>query len=186
MERRIFGQPPQTVELALANLPDIDHSLLGEDEMFQHLNALRRIIEPSILHYALEVQFPPRIFPWSDIEEKMVPLTRGDVNLMEKLSFQREKLVGVLPFLPPETEGKEVWGTFFSPRNNQPWINVWEMSPWALREFPLVLIEEHEPEDPEFPFTMGVVTPAEYASLFWDHTLNIHDREQLREISNPT
>ena len=55
------------------------------------------------------------------------------------------------------------------------------MIPWAIEKFPLILIEEHEPEDQEFPFTMGVVTLAEYASLSWGPDLNMLDREQ-REI----
>lgn len=98
----------------------------------------------------------------------MVPLTPEDVSLMEKLSFRRDKLIGVLPFLPPDlpdVDEKEAWATYFSHPGKEPWLNVWKMIPWSIEEFPLVLIEEHEPEDPEFPFTMGVVTPEEYVSL---------------------
>lgn len=175
MERRIFGQPPQTIELALANLPDERHPLLGEDETLQHLNALREIIEQSILHYASGAPFPSRIFPPSDLEERMVPLTRDDVDLMEKLSFRRGKLVGVLPFLAPDADERKVWEALYCSRDVQPWINVYEMIPWALREFPLVLIEEHEPEDQKFPFTMGVVTPAEYASLTREFNLGLYN-----------
>lgn len=113
MERRIFGQPPQTVELALANLPDERHLLLGEDESLQHLNALQKIIKQSILHYSFGVPFPSRIFPPSDLEERMVPLMQEDVRRMEKLSFRRGKLVGVLPFLPPDTDEKKFGRRFF-------------------------------------------------------------------------
>lgn len=59
---------------------------------------------------------------------------------------------------------KYVWEEIL-PSKPEPWISVWKMSPWNLTNFPLVLIESHEPEDQEFPFMMGVMTPEEYESL---------------------
>lgn len=111
----------------------------------------------------------------------MVPLMQEDVRRMGELSFRRGKLVGVLPFLSPDTDEREVWAVFFSSHNLQPWISVWEMTPWVLGEFPLVLIEEHEPEDQEFPFTMGVVTSAEYASLTRELYLDVYNMVHKRD-----
>lgn len=54
------------------------------------------------------------------------------------------------------------------------------MIPWSLKEFPLVLIEEHEPEDQQFPFTMGVVIPEEYASLTREVRLDVYNMVRER------
>lgn len=110
----------------------------------------------------------------------MVPLTQEDIHRMEKLSFRRGKLVGVLPFLAPDADERKVWEALFCSSDVQPWINVYEMTPWALMEFPLVLIEEHEPEDQEFPFTMGVVIPVEYASLTRELRLEVYNMVRER------
>ena len=163
-ERRVFGQRPQTTELALKNLPDENHPLFDSDLSIEHLASLRRVLVQSILHYLDISPFPIPPFPPSLVENKMVPLTDEDVMLMEQYSFSRSKIVGVEPFRASETKEGRLWKALFPPEKDS-WISVWTMSPWDLSDFPLVLIEIHEPDDSEFPFTMGVVTPEEYETL---------------------
>lgn len=163
-ERRVFGQRPQTKELALKNLPDEDHPLFHRDLSIQHLASLRSVLVQSILHYLDISPLPIPPFPPSLVENKMVPLTDEDVDLMEKCSFSRSGVIGVELFRAPKTEDGQMWEVLLPPEED-PWITVWSMSPWGFDKFPLVLIERHEPEDPNFPFMMGVVTLEEHASL---------------------
>lgn len=163
-ERRVFGQRPQTKELALRNLPDEHNPLFPSDLSIQHLATLQRVIIQSILHYLDIAPFPIPPFPPSLVENKMIPLTDEDVDLMERYSFYRSGVVGVELFRAPESEEGRLWEELLPPEED-PWITVWSMLPWDLDKFPLVLTECHEPEDPNFPFMMGVVTLEEYASL---------------------
>lgn len=161
-----FGVRPKTALEAIKRLPYPDHPLIGKDEAIAHLALVRKIVVNSVLYYldGQEELLGYTGFPDSLVERKMVPLTDEDIALMETYSFYRSEVVGVEPFRAPDTKDGLDWGTLFSLKD-EPWISVWAMSPWDIATHPLVLIEEHEPEDPEFPFTMGVVTPGEYASL---------------------
>lgn len=152
-ERLLFGKPT-TFQEAILRLPPDNHPRMGKDESITRLYAFKTALS--------EISNSDH----HNLENRMIPLTRNDLALLERVSFKR----GVVEITVSWTTAGGTWALIYGNTNSDyRHFEVARMDPpYPDPNFILVCIQTNSSftKNPEsIEYDVGLITPPELKSL---------------------